>query len=331
MSFQNGRAVVGRDVVLIPQSKSITTSGDQYIAAIALPFLLAAALVFYARTGVALFVAEGYRPYQRQVDLFTARYKRRTGYVGGAVFWDGSWWTKKAGQSTAAVPGTSIHGLGFAVDIWSGIDSSFQSAHHLLWVSVASALGWLNTGMNFDEPWHQEWAQARVRQSVSQAGTGTSTPINDEEDDMTPEQSKMLNDLNERTKVMRDTLNHFVQGTDVADFVTAVLDSPVSAASGTVRQSLRDTRTGVYTNQAYIKAIAAAMQAPAGVSSKDLQKLIQAAVDKGTQDQVAELTAAFAALPTAAQIAAAVAKAIPQTDPAKVAAAVAPLLTVTTK
>ena len=61
MSFANGKAVIGRDVVLIPQGKTITTSGNQYIAAAVLPFLLAAAAIFFARTGVALFVAEGYR------------------------------------------------------------------------------------------------------------------------------------------------------------------------------------------------------------------------------------------------------------------------------
>lgn len=184
MSFTNGQAVLGVDVVKIPQSESLHTNGDQYIARDVLPYLIAAALAFFHGSGVALWVEEAYRPYTTQVAIFRARYTRKLFWRLGAVWWDGSWWVKNAGASTAAVPGTSIHGYGRAVDIWSGVNSSFGSAAHLIWVAVAKVLGWLNTGINFGEPWHQEWDLSRVTTTISGAGTGPFKPIEPEEDDM---------------------------------------------------------------------------------------------------------------------------------------------------
>ncbi|MBF4574665.1 D-alanyl-D-alanine carboxypeptidase family protein [Frondihabitans sp. VKM Ac-2883] len=184
MAFSNGQAQLGVDVVKIPQSESLHTNGDQYIARDVLPYLIAAALAFFHGAGVALWVEEAYRPYTTQVAIFRARYTRKLFWRLGAVWWDGSWWVKNAGASTAAVPGTSIHGYGRAVDIWSGVNSSFGSTAHLVWVAVAKVFGWLNTGISFGEPWHQEWDLSRVTTTISGAGTGPFIPIDSEEDDM---------------------------------------------------------------------------------------------------------------------------------------------------
>lgn len=57
-----------------------------------------------------------YRTYAEQEWLFRSRYT--TTYISGASrkFWQGMWWYLKPGNAMAAVPGTSNHGLGLAID-----------------------------------------------------------------------------------------------------------------------------------------------------------------------------------------------------------------------
>lgn len=56
-----------------------------------------------------------YRTYQEQYNLFLARYT--TAVVSTSrKWWDGRWWYLKPGNAMAAVPGTSNHGLGLAID-----------------------------------------------------------------------------------------------------------------------------------------------------------------------------------------------------------------------
>lgn len=157
------------ELALIPTNKDVLTYGDQYMSAAALPYFLAAAREFREETGQRVYVREGYRSLATQIAIFLARYV--IAVVG--VLYDGKRWAKKAGQATAAVPGTSIHGFALAVDIWSGIDSSFTSHNHLVWVRVAAKYGWKNTGTGFGEPWHQEWSATRVTQTVASLVTVT--------------------------------------------------------------------------------------------------------------------------------------------------------------
>ncbi|MFJ3029813.1 D-alanyl-D-alanine carboxypeptidase family protein [Curtobacterium sp. NPDC087080] len=152
------------ELVVVPITTDITTVGVQRIAIAVLPYLLAAAAEFRQETGQRLVLAEGYRPLSTQIDYFNARYHV---VASGGVWWDGKRWAKNAGAATAAVPGTSIHGDGRAVDIWSGIDTSFTSANHRVWVRVSAKYGWKNTGTAFGEPWHQEWSASRVAKRVA--------------------------------------------------------------------------------------------------------------------------------------------------------------------
>ncbi|WIA99754.1 D-alanyl-D-alanine carboxypeptidase family protein [Curtobacterium sp. MCBA15_012] len=152
------------ELVVVPNTADITTIGVQRIAVAVLPYLLAAAAEFRQETGQKLVLAEGYRPLATQIDYFNARYHV---VASGGVWWNGKRWAKNAGAATAAVPGTSPHGNAVAVDLWSGIDTSFTTANHRVWVRVSAKYGWTNTGTGFGEPWHQEWSAARVTKRVT--------------------------------------------------------------------------------------------------------------------------------------------------------------------
>jgi len=170
----NGQLTASQ-LVLIPRGPHVTTNGDQYLSRDALPYFLAAAAEFHQRTGMKVHVAEAYRTLETQIAYFLDRY-----FVGSTgILWRGQRWLKKAGKATAAVPGTSIHGNGDAVDVWSGIDVSFTATNHRAWVEVAAKYGWRNTGTSFGEPWHQEWSRAWVTQAVAPIGgaqQNTETP-----------------------------------------------------------------------------------------------------------------------------------------------------------
>lgn len=181
MSFSNGHAVLGRDVVAIPESEAVTTNGTQFIAPAALPWFLDTASDFHQQTGQAVYVTEGYRSFATQDAIFRARYKVS---AFGTVSYAGKRWRKKIGQATAAVPGTSVHGLGEALDLASQIESSFTSANHKVWTGAGARRGWLNTGTNFGEPWHQEWASGRVTATIAPASSGPTITLTEEDEDM---------------------------------------------------------------------------------------------------------------------------------------------------
>lgn len=63
----------------------------------------------------------GYRTYQQQYDLWYQRYY--TVAYKTDIFWNGSYWVKRAGVATAAKPGTSNHGWGLADDLAENLDS----------------------------------------------------------------------------------------------------------------------------------------------------------------------------------------------------------------
>jgi hypothetical protein len=158
------------DLVLIPNNADVITNGEQWIARSLLAPFLAAAAEFHAEAGVPVYVAEAYRSDAAQRAIFLARYVR-VSYPTG-IHYDGSYWVKRYGVSVAAVPGSDAakHRKAEALDLWSGIDTSFTSRNHLIWVRVAKKHGFENTGRNFGEPWHQQGTPG-----VSPAGT-TPTP-----------------------------------------------------------------------------------------------------------------------------------------------------------
>ena len=89
-----------------------------------------------AERGTALCVTDSYRSYAAQVDVFTRK------------------------PQLAAVPGTSRHGLGVALDLGCGVESFGTDAHRWMqangprfgWVHPA----WAEPGGSMPEPWHWE-------------------------------------------------------------------------------------------------------------------------------------------------------------------------------
>ncbi|WP_231104807.1 D-alanyl-D-alanine carboxypeptidase family protein [Haloechinothrix halophila] len=90
-----------------------------------------------ADTGSGLCVTDSYRSFPAQVDL----YRRK--------------------PSLAAVPGTSNHGWGIAIDMCGGVESFGTAAHR--WMQAnAPAFGWIHPswarqGGGREEPWHWEY------------------------------------------------------------------------------------------------------------------------------------------------------------------------------
>lgn len=96
-----------------------------------------------------------YRPLEQQTAIFLARYTPAA--TGGGPFGDvrvyaGVRYVRTSG-APAAVPGTSNHGWGTAVDV-DGLTSFTSSAYQQL-EAIATAHGFTNTeGRAIGEPWH---------------------------------------------------------------------------------------------------------------------------------------------------------------------------------
>jgi len=100
---------------------------------------------------------DAYRDYQDQVDLFTTNYQTAyCEYSPGKVdarTWDGDTWYRKPGKNATAVPGTSNHGWGKAVDFQNL--GGYGSSSWERFADAAEAEGWSNQeGRANDEPWH---------------------------------------------------------------------------------------------------------------------------------------------------------------------------------
>lgn len=97
--------------------------------------------------------ADAFRTYDIQERIFEDRYTAT--YLTGrpSKVWNGRRYYLKPGQATAAVPGTSNHGRGLAVDIKNagGFSGSFYK-----WMAQTGPLyGFSNTeGRSINEPWH---------------------------------------------------------------------------------------------------------------------------------------------------------------------------------
>lgn len=97
----------------------------------------ALASAFAAAFGRALCVTDSYRGFEAQVRLYGVK------------------------PSLAAVPGTSNHGWGLAVDLCGGVQS-FGTVEYGWFAATAGAFGWVNPrwaqpGRGREEPWHWEF------------------------------------------------------------------------------------------------------------------------------------------------------------------------------
>lgn len=115
--------------------------------------------------GKGLTLTDGYRAYSgnyyAQYETFMRRYT--TTYLPGrpTKTWNGRTWYLKPGQATAAVPGTSNHGWGQAIDFGAGVNRGNSPEHN--WMRAnAHRFGWFwpswAAQLRSYEPWHWESA-----------------------------------------------------------------------------------------------------------------------------------------------------------------------------
>lgn len=101
--------------------------------------------------------SDAYRSLAVQVATFLDRYvPARTGggFYGDIRWWNGVRYVRKRGKAAAAVPGTSNHGKGRAVDV-TGL-GGFDGLRCRQFLNVFVPIGWSNAeGRSVHEPWHQ--------------------------------------------------------------------------------------------------------------------------------------------------------------------------------
>jgi len=186
--------------------------------------------------------ADAFRTYEIQERIFKDRYT--TTYLSGrpTKVWNGKTYWLKPGQATAAVPGTSNHGKGLAVDIKNA--GAFDVGFHK-WMSETGPLyGWSNAeGRSINEPWH--WVNDNVPRGA--VGTIGQVVLTQKDDDM-PTPMDLLNavhpEFGGRTLAQqlaqiinndaanRTHLQGVIQGM-AATIASTVLNTPIPRAGGT--------------------------------------------------------------------------------------------------
>jgi len=106
-----------------------------------------------------------YRSYETQRDIFLERYIPRKSGQGGGEFcdvktWNGIQYVRISPEGSAAVPGTSNHGSGLAIDI-GGFDG-FGDQTRLRFLALARDFGWNDAeGCSVGEWWHLVYNPAK--------------------------------------------------------------------------------------------------------------------------------------------------------------------------
>lgn len=148
--------------------------------------------------------SDAFRPLAVQEAIFFARYSR-TDYgrrtPGAIKTYRGVTYYLKPGVAVAATPGSSNHGKGLAVDIRNS--GGFGGAYHNWMSRTGPALGFTNAeGRSINEPWH--WVHSGAFTVSNPIGGGGSVAIPtvpgrpaplEEEDDMTPDQVRLLTEI----------------------------------------------------------------------------------------------------------------------------------------
>jgi len=117
--------------------------------------------------------ADAYRPLAVQVRVFLDRYIKQAsgdGIYGDVRWWAGVRYVRRHGAA-AAVPGTSNHGRGLAVDIANA--GPFGGPFHDWLLATGPALGWSNAeGRSVNEPWHWVHNGVTLANSSTDKSTG---------------------------------------------------------------------------------------------------------------------------------------------------------------
>lgn len=129
-----------------------------------------------------------YRPYATQERIFQERYTTTPLAGRPTKTWQGVTWWQRPGTAVAAVPGTSNHGWGLAVDVGEERDSDLATepldSDTLNWLLAnEERFGWSHEVQS--EPWHLRYFPGdQIPRAVLDFEHGTPDPS--EEDDMKP-------------------------------------------------------------------------------------------------------------------------------------------------
>jgi len=146
--------------------------------------------------GKVVLISGAWRSYETQERIFLERYDRgnlagRSGYTNDVRWWpaSGSYWTRKEGFAAAAVPGTSNHGGGVAVDVKTSrqggdpgydvsvIFGSWTDIDRTRFLQVAAEHGWDDDeGRIVSEHWHLTYYPDRDQHR----GEPVPPPLNEE-------------------------------------------------------------------------------------------------------------------------------------------------------
>lgn len=293
MAYANG---------LIPREALIVVQSGLYLTPLAAASWRVVAAGVRGRYGWTPVLSDAYRamdgPYG-QVATFLRRYQRTyIQYSPGRVdrrVWNGVPYWRKPGEAAAAVPGTSNHGWGVAVDV-AGL-GDFGSPRHQQFATVAGPLGWSDVeGRAVDEPWHWTKSSASFASNPTQGISGSVPvvptldpvdPIDPVEDDMTPEQDQLMRDIDARTRDIESRVRGGDPNADMLQLIKQGTDETWQRVRGTAQavDSFQALQMALGAARAELGALLAAVAAisPAGVDQGELaakvtQSLVPAVV-----------------------------------------------------
>lgn len=126
------------------------------------------------KDGMTLYVISAYRAMSKQISLYDAEVARQK--ANHPEYSDAE--AKAAAGKNVAIPGTSEHQLGLAVD-FNSVETSFENTKEFKWLKEnAAKYGFVNrypkdkvsvTGINY-EPWHYRYVGVEHAERMNNAG-----------------------------------------------------------------------------------------------------------------------------------------------------------------
>lgn len=250
-----------------------------------------------AAFGKLVLITGAWRSYETQEKLFdgekfpnqTPQYGRylrgnrsgQRGFTNDVRWWPAknSYWTRKEGTASAAVPGTSNHGGGIAVDVKTSrsksdpsydthvIFTSFSDPDRLRFLRVAAEHGWDDDeGRGINEPWHLTYYASRDQHR------GESVPA-------PPQKETFLMALSDKQQeIMFERIEDLYSGT-APRIPTSATKDPETI---TLRAALRDTLLALtrQLDDAVARGVGAALEDVTGVDKAALTAGVVAEVRK---------------------------------------------------
>jgi hypothetical protein len=207
------------------------------------------------KTGIVLTVRGWNRSLSEQIRFFTERYEPRdwpyTGPFNDVRHWNGRRYVRMRGGSVA-IPGTSNHGWGLAVDVvdFGGIGEWNYPRRRAAWPILAKH-GWTDTEGRqswVDEPWHIVYSPGAdlVARQVSSGGTVTTPNLPDAPAPITPEEGFLMALSDEKQQELYELLT-----TKVVDPAYPDTPIPLPTAIGRMFTLIREERGETVKDVAY--------------------------------------------------------------------------------